>query len=182
MAHARAHRWRARPAAVGILPVSTLSLAALKVAQQDLVDGVRGGQPGRFQSKEVAARLLEVGIDYCAPWCAAEVFDCFLQASIDLDVPNPVPRTPSAVHLWKNSPAEFQQQLPAPGDVFVVAHHDGWSGHCGIIESVSPDGKTITSIEGDTNAAGSPTGDAMGRHTWTPGDGKRGKLLGYLAF
>jgi hypothetical protein len=162
--------------------MSTLSMAALAVAKQDLANGIRGGQPGKFQSAEVAARLLEVGVIYPAPWCAAEVYDCFATAASDLDVPNPCPRTPSAVHLWKNSPTEFRQTLPAPGDVFVLEHHDGWSGHCGIVESCSPGGDEITTIEGDSNPDGSSTGDRMARHTWKPGEGKRGKLLGYLAF
>lgn len=175
--------------------MSALSLAALAVAQQDLAEGVAGGRPGRFQSPEVATRLAAVGIDYPAPWCSAEVFHCF-EVACDADQtpyplsgivprqapPNPCPRTPSAVHLWKDSPIESRTQLPAPGDIFVVEHANGWSGHCGLVESVSPSGQEITSIEGDTNAAGSSTGDAMGRHTWTPADGKRGKLLGYLAF
>jgi hypothetical protein len=166
--------------------VSALGLAALTVAQADLAAGVRGGQPGRFQSPEVADRLAPVGIDYPAPWCAAEVFHCFAVAANDLGgdlgVPNPCPRTPSAVHLWLNAPSQCRTQFPAPGDVFVVQHANGWSGHCGIVENVSPDGQTITSVEGDTAADGSSTGDAMGRHEWRPADGKRGKLLGYLEF
>ncbi|HXU23049.1 MAG TPA: CHAP domain-containing protein [Tepidiformaceae bacterium] len=159
--------------------MSALGLAALSVAQADLAAGIRGGQPGRFQSPDVALRLAAVGIDYPAPWCAAEMFHCFAQATIGQDA-NPCPRTPSAVHLFKNAPDSCKRILPAPGDVFVLEHRDGWSGHCGIVEAVSPDGQAITTIEGDTNAQGSATGDAMGRHTWTPADGKRGKLLGYL--
>jgi hypothetical protein len=162
--------------------MSVLSMAALKAAQEDLANGIRGGQPGRFQSPEVRARLLEVGINYPAPWCAAEVYDCFQTAATGLGIGNPCPRTPSAVHLFTNAPAECQTRLPAPGDVFVVMHSDGVHGHCGIVESCSPGGDEITTIEGDTNAEGSSTGDAMGRHTWRPKDGKRGKLLGYLAF
>lgn len=163
--------------------MSALSLAALAVAQQDLAGGVAGGRPGRFQSPEVATRLAAVGIDYPAPWCAAEVFHCFALAAGAATLPgNPCPRTPSAVHLWKDSPPEARTQFPAPGDIFVVEHANGWSGHCGIVESVSPSGQEITSIEGDSNPAGSSVGDQMARHTWTPADGKRGKLLGFLAF
>ena len=161
--------------------MSILSLAALQAAQEDLKNGVRGGVTGRFASPEVAARLASVGIGYPAPWCAAEVYDCFMTAANDAGVPNPCPRTPSAVHLWLNAPMQARQKLPAPGDVFVVEHADGIHGHCGIVESCSPGGDEITTIEGDTNAEGSSTGDAMGRHTWRPADGKRGKLLGYVS-
>lgn len=157
--------------------MSALGLAALAVAQANLAANVRGGQPGRFQSPEVAARLAEVDIDYPAPWCAAEVFHCFALAG----GATKLPRTASALRLWEGSLDECRRTMPAPGDVFVVDHGHG-RGHCGIVESVSPDGQTITTIEGDTDAAGSSTGDAMGRHTWRPADGTRGKLLGYLEF
>lgn len=164
--------------------MSALGLAALAVAQADLAAGVRGGQPGRFQSPEVAERLLAVGLSRPDPWCAAEVFHCFAVASNEQFMPNPCPRTASAVHLYRLATTQVPfaaiAQLPAPGDVFVVEHADGIHGHCGIVEAVSPDGKTITTIEGDTNAEGSSTGDAMGWHTWCPADGKRGRLLGYL--
>jgi hypothetical protein len=53
-------------------------------------------------------------------------------------------------------------------------------GHVGFVSIVSPDGQTITSVEGDTNAAGSSTGDAVGEHLWSPRDGGRGRLVGYL--
>lgn len=167
--------------------MSALGLAALAVAQADLVAGVRGGQPGRFESPEVAARLAAVGLDRPAPWCAAEVFHCFEVAcstpDVDdvrgLSVPNPCPRTASALHLWELAPLQCRTQLPAPGDVFIVDHGQG-RGHCGIVATVSPDGQSITSVEGDTNAAGSSTGDAMGEHFWKPSDGARGRLVGYL--
>ena len=95
--------------------------------------------------------------------------------------PNPCPRTAGALHLYELAPVECRKPLPAPGDVFVVAHGGG-KGHCGIILSCSPDGQTITTIEGDTSADGSRTGDAVGMHTWAPADGARGNLLGYLEF
>lgn len=167
--------------------MSALGLAALAVAQADLAAGVRGGRPGRFQSPEVAARLLAVRVDFPAPWCAAEVYHAFSEAcrspaiaDSGCGVLNPCPRTASAVHLFTNAPSDCRRTMPAPGDVFVFVHSDGIHGHTGIVESCTPDGQTITSVEGDTSADGSTTGDAMGRHTWTPSDGKRGRLLGYL--
>lgn len=174
--------------------MSALGLAALAVAQADLLAGVSGGKPGKFQSPEVADRLAAVGIDRPAPWCAAEVFHCFdaaARAIAEAAAPTggtftwstTCPRTASALHLWSLAPLKCRTQLPAPGDVFVVVHADGIHGHCGIVEAVTPDGQTITSVEGDTNAEGSSTGDAMGRHVmWTPRNGKRGRLVGYLEF
>ena len=169
--------------------MSALGLAALVVAQGDLAAGVHGGGPGRgrFESPEVAARLAAVGIKYPAPWCAAEGVPLgfeMARAPQSLEPATPAYRR-RVSHLWElattRPPFAAVAVLPAPGDVFVLVHSDGIHGHTGIVESASPDGKTITTIEGDTNAEGSSTGDAMGR-PWTPADGKRGKLLGYLEF
>lgn len=180
--------------------MSALGLAALGVAQAALEAGVHGGQPSRFEGPEVNGYLAGVGLAPGYPWCAAFIRHCFEEAATQLGVPDPCPRTASALHLWTQAPegsavvppragigsppaaAGVQYRPPAPGDVFVFVHPDGVHGHCGIVESVSPDGQTITTVEGDTNAEGSTTGDAVGRHTWTPAGGKRGRLIGYLEF
>lgn len=172
--------------------MSQIGLAALSAAQQALAAGVRGGQPERFQGPEVTQYLADVGITYPAPWCAAFVYWCFEQAvAADLTgiAVNPCPRTAGALHLYELAPARCRVNLPAPGDVFVLSHGGG-KGHVGIVESASPDGFQITSVEGDTfatlaeaQAAGDPAaraGDSVGRHTWNPADGTRGSLLGYL--
>ena len=172
--------------------MSQLGIAALSAAQQALAAGVRGGQPERFQGPEVTQYLADVGITYPAPWCAAFVYWCFEQAvAADLTgiAVNPCPRTAGALHLYELAPARCRVNLPAPGDVFVLSHGGG-RGHVGIVESASPDGFQITSVEGDTfatlaeaQAAGDPAaraGDSVGRHTWNPADGTRGSLLGYL--
>lgn len=165
--------------------MSALSLAALAAAQQALENGVHGGQPARFRGPEVDVYLANVNLDAehngpngsGFPWCAAFVYSMFKAAAGDL---NPCPRTASALHLFAMTPADRRTQLPAPGDVFVLVHPDGIHGHCGFVESCSPAGDVVTTVEGDTNAEGSSTGDAVGRHTWTPASGERGRLLGYL--
>lgn len=167
-----------------------MSIAALEVAREALDSGVHGGQPARFRGPEIDIYLSNVGLDaeYNGPngegypWCAAFVYSCFKALAMNhlIDV-NPCPRTASALHLFQSASSAAHAALPAPGDVFVLVHPDGIHGHCGFVESCSPGGDQVTTIEGDTNAAGSSTGDAVGRHTWTPGDGKRGRLLGYLA-
>lgn len=163
--------------------MSALGLAALAVAQADLAANIHGGQPRRFEGPEVNARLAAVHLGPGSPWCAAEMVHCFdVAAAANPELPNYCPRVASAVHLFKNAPVECVVKLPAPGDVFMVIHADNIHGHCGIVESVTPDGQTITSVEGDTNADGSSTGDAMGQHTWTPSEEKRGRLLGYVDF
>ena len=160
-----------------------MSLAALQVAQRELEAGVRGGDPARFRGPMVDAYLASVGLDaehdgadgIGYPWCAAFVYWCSNRAG------DPCPRTGSALHLWQQSDDAHKTSLPAPGDIFVLVHHDGIHGHCGFVESCSPAGDVVTTIEGDTDAEGGTRGDAVGRHTWAPGDGKRGRLLGYIA-
>ena len=178
--------------------MSALSLSALSFAQQALAAGVGGGQPARFRGPEVDAYLASVGLhapdaeSAGYPWCAAFVYWCFEQA-VAADLTgisiNPCPRTAGALHLYELAPARCRVNLPAPGDVFVLSHGGG-KGHVGIVESASPDGFQITSVEGDTfatlaeaQAAGDPaarSGDSVGRHTWNPADGTRGSLLGFL--
>ena len=180
--------------------MSALGLAALASAQRALAAGVRGGVApyGRFRSPDIdgwcqAVGLIASSADVGAqgwPWCAAFVRACFEDACGELEdaqpagsapIVNPCPRTASALHLFNQAPTGSERSIPAPGDVFVLVHHDGIHGHTGIVESCTPDGQTITTVEGDTDAEGSSTGDAVGRHTrWSPADGSRGKLVGYL--
>lgn len=175
--------------------MSALGRAALAVAQAELARGVRGGLPGwgRFRSPDIDAYMALVGLKPHEdpmqegwPWCAAGVHWCFLVASNPsrTDAPlgenNPCPRTAGALHLWELAPLKARTQLPAPGDIFVLDHGKG-RGHVGFVATVSPDGRTIGSVEPDTNAEGSRTGDAWGeRPMWQPADGARGRLVGYL--
>lgn len=181
--------------------MSDLSLKALAVAQEELSRHVRGGlyPYARFRSPDIDAYMTLVGLPPPAdvsiewkPWCAAAVYACFVKAvrsgievTDDTDTPVtpviPCPRTASALHMWEQAPLQCRTQLPAPGDVFCLDKGHG-HGHVGFIEAVSPDGRTITTCEPDTNAAGSTTGDSWGRHLWAPSDGIRGRLVGYLAF
>lgn len=179
--------------------MSALGLAALAVAQAELARGVRGGLPGwgRFRSAAIDAYMTWVGLKPHEdreqegwPWCAAAVHAMFEAAIRDVGTelgaertPNPCPRTAGALHLWELAttrvPYASIAALPAPGDIFVLAHGKG-RGHVGFVASVSPDGQSITSCEPDTNAAGSTTGDAWGERFWKPSDGARGVLKGYL--
>jgi len=66
--------------------------------------------------------------------------------------------------------------------VFVLdTGEPGGAGHVGIVETVSPAGDVITSVEGNSRGPGSATADCVATHKWKPKDGTRGKLLGYLS-
>lgn len=175
--------------------MSALSLAVLAVAQAELARGVRGGLPGwgRFRSPDIDAYMTLVGLKPHEdpmqegwPWCAAAVHAMFAKAcswdgdAIGPPLDNPCPRTAGALHLWELAPLKARTQLPAPGDVFVLDHGKG-RGHVGFVATVSPDGKTIGSVEPDSNPAGSRIGDQWAEHPlWQPTDGARGRLVGYL--
>lgn len=139
---------------------------------------------GKNRGPHVDAWNTMAGAPLGSAWCASWVY-AMHQAAADAlhGVPNPCPRTAGALKLWQLAPVEARRQLPAPGDVFVLDTGDpGGFGHVGIVESCSPAGDTVTTIEGNTNDAGSREGNAVARHTWKPKDGHRGALVGYLAF
>ena len=117
-----------------------------------------------------------------SPWCASWVYGMHGEAAKSVGIDNPCPRTAGALKMWHLAPEAARRQLPAPGDVFVIDTGDpGGYGHVGIVEMVTPDGGTVVTLEGNTNAAGSREGDQVGTHTWKPRDGRRGILLGYLS-
>lgn len=135
----------------------------------------------RNSGPEIDAWLQYVHATPGDPWCAAYVAAVHRMAAVECDLPNPCPRTAGALRLWDLTLPECRRELPAPGDVFVLdTGAPGGAGHAGIVEAVNPAGDTLTTIEGNSNEAGSREGDAVVRHTWRPRDGKRGRVVGYL--
>lgn len=171
--------------------MTDLAAKALEIARGELAAGVQGHQLpmwGRFRGLRVDEYQRSVALPLAPnpqlqgwPWCAAAVFWCFETARAALNIPNPCPRTGGALKLWHLAPDACRTQQPAPGDVFVLDRGEG-RGHVGFVELVE-DGGALTTIEPDTsNHALSATGDAWGRHTWSPADGTRGALVGFLRF
>lgn len=171
--------------------MSALGLKALDYARLQLDTGVRGGilpMWGRFRGLRVDEYQRAVGLPVPPnsqlqgfPWCAAAIYWTFQEAAHDLGVPNPCPKTGGALKMWDAAQDMYGTHQPAPGCVFVV-DRGGGKGHVGFVELVEPGG-LIATLEPDTsNHALSATGDCWGRHVWSPADGARGVLLGYLAF
>lgn len=86
-------------------------------------------------------------------WCAAFVYTCFKEAGIK------IPKTALVKKLWDLS-EDNRVEAPEPGDVFIHLAPDGKKGHTGIVKEVHDDG-SITSIDGNTNQAGSSNGDGV---------------------
>lgn len=123
--------------------------------------------------------LAAVGQKPGVPWCAAYTHGVFDRAASDIGVPNPHPATASSRRVWERVAESLRRPLPASGDLYVL-DHGGGRGHIGIIETVSPDGQTVTDISGNSNEIGEREGTSVVRHTWKPRDGKRGRLLGWI--
>lgn len=160
---------------------SPLSLRALKRIQGQVADGIHGGQPRRFEGPVITQALASVGIDFPAPWCAAIQFYNHAQEETPAE-PSHCPRTAGAIHMAERAPPWTRLDGPRPGAVGILKHKDGHSGHVVQCEYVGPLPGQVTTCEGDTNAAGSSTGDAAGRHSWEPDSGDRGELLGWFDF
>lgn len=169
--------------------MSPLALRVLAWAQHQQADHIQGGlHPfGRFRSPDIDDYMAAAGLpnpkdvgEQGNPWCAGAVHYGYAESETPSE-PSACPRTASALHMAEQAPAACRLDGPAPGAVFVLNRGKG-RGHVGIVEAVGPLAGQITSVEPDTNASFSTTGDAWGRHTWEPESGERGVLVGYYDF
>lgn len=165
---------------------SALSLRALDFCQSAVDRGIRGGIPGygRFRGLEVDGYQVEAGLELPAvkteqgwPWCMAAQYAASKAVETE-DEKSCCPRTGGTLKAAERFPEYAKLPGPQKGAIFILKHHDGKTGHAGRVKAVFEDG-TIDTLEGDTNVAGSTTGDHWGEHRWNPADGSRGTLLGY---
>lgn len=138
----------------------------IDVAKSQL--GVREQPVGSNDGPQIKEYLESVGINFPAPWCAAFVVWCHLQADI-----NSMPKTGGVLELWNKSPAN-RVNPPQPGDVMILDYGHG-QGHTGIIVEVN--GDTLTTIEGNTNDDGSREGYEVAQRTR-----QANKCKGFLRF
>jgi len=150
-----------------VTPVAPLMQQVMVIAGGEV--GVMEQPPGSNRGPQVDQYLTSVGLnpaDGSFAWCAAFVYWCFREASVQLGVPNPAVKTAGALDVWHLSgPKGFRPITPAeaadrpgaigPGMVFVLSTGGG-HGHVGFIESVQ--GVVLTTIEGNTNDGGSREG------------------------
>ncbi len=140
---------------------SLLLKKVVEVAQSQL--GVMEKPPGSNKGPEVNQYLDSVG---CPPglfWCASFVYWCFRKASQELNRANPAVQTGGCLNHWNKSKGEkitaaqaaADPALIKPGQIFILDHGSGM-GHTGLIEKV--EGGFISTIEGNSNVAGSRNG------------------------
>lgn len=105
----------------------------------------RGTEPDRY-AMGVGLKDLTKGY----PWCTSGLYDVFREASEQLGVRNPFPKTAKAVRVWELRWRTCYEPDPAPGRVYVLDHgapgdiltewkNDRYTndGHIGIVAAVN---------------------------------------------
>lgn len=130
---------------------SAVVVALSQIGQKEKPLGSNWGHP-------VQDYLLSVGINFPASWCMAFVYWCFLKAKSETEESILLIKTGSVLHAWETADSTHKIiSSPQAGDIFMMDLGRGL-GHTGIVISVSPDGKTLQTIEGNTNDTGSREG------------------------
>lgn len=146
--------------------------------------------PNRDRAGRIAEFLRSCGISSPAPWCAAFVYHCHVQAGVS---PQSLParHLAASTYQWAKWAAAhgrlrtFAQGLPSRGDLFLwnsslsggrVGAVAG-SGHIGFVCSAVRDkGRVLLrTIEGNSNAEGGRDGNALirrGSRSGVPGEAK----------
>lgn len=117
---------------------------------------------------EVKKYLASVGLNEGHPWCMAFVYWCFKEASLQLNMTNPLLKTASTRFHWdkatckkiKVADAVNNPALVKPGNIFIYKTNLGnYTGHTGIVTKV--ENLYIHTIEGNTNNGLSSDGDGV---------------------
>lgn len=126
---------------------------------------------GSNKGPQVDDYLLSTGLPGGYPWCMAFVYYIFQELSKSLGTSNPLVKTAGVKYHWENadpnlkidiSDAKADPNLIRPGQIFIMSRPGAGLGHTGIVLSVDPSSKTITTIEGNTNDQKSGEGDRVG--------------------
>ena len=104
---------------------------------------------------DVEKYLKAVGLPKGYAWCMAFVYWGFKEASEQLKVKNPVPRTAGVLDCLSRAKAKVVA-LPQPGDQFIMDFGAG-KGHTGMVVDVR--GKNIFTVEGNTSSDPSYVGE-----------------------
>jgi hypothetical protein len=129
--------------------------------------------------------LASVGLPPGQQWCAATVFYAFMKAAAKLYTVNPCPRTGHCLTMWDRALPHHRTQYARRGAIFIMDHDgDGpeRKGHAGIVTADDNTGGVLEQVSGNTNAAGSRSGDRVAKHFGHPALSHKGKLVGYIDF
>jgi len=151
----------------------TLSERALNVAVYQL--GNAEVPHGSNWGPAVEKYLKSVGITFPAFWCAAFVYWCYNEASKEMGIPNPLPKTAGVLDMWNKVPKEWRVKgKPQKGDIGVLDFGKGM-GHIFIVTNAND---TICfTVEGNSNSDGSRNGFEVCRK---PGGRKISTCKGFI--
>ena len=134
---------------------------------KDIKESPKGSNKG----PKVEAYLKSTGLPGGNPWCMAFVYYVFQELSKALGTTNPLVKTAGVKYHWNKADknlkidiakAKADPSLVKPGQIFIMSRPGAGMGHTGIVLSVDPSAKTITTIEGNTNDQKSGEGDRVG--------------------
>lgn len=145
------------------LPAYVTTVSASQWANLDLSERVLHVARSQVGVREVTANwspvikvyLKVAGVFSPAPWCAAFVHWCLLEAGADKKKLAKFPASTYYLYAWAKSTGRLMS-APKRGRLFVVNGAKG--GHTGFVRSV--ESPWIETIEGNTNKAGSREGVA----------------------
>lgn len=170
------------PFRLGTPTASKLGAEIVKIARTQLHVRETPGQNNR--GPEVDEYIRRIGLnpedDITDPWCVAYAYWCVDEAAIALGVENQMPKIAGVIRCWNAIPASMKitadqvranPALLKPGAIFFVDHsryidtpkgkRKIWRGHAGIVAEPHPSFLKFTSIEGNTNVAGSREGQGV---------------------
>ncbi|MDA6068000.1 CHAP domain-containing protein [Flavobacterium sp. AC] len=151
----------------------TLRSKALEIAQSQI--GVQEIPKNSNAGPAVEKYLKSVGLGKGYAWCMAFVYWSVKEASLQLDIINPLAKTAGVLAMF-NKMEKLRVTIPQPGDFFIMDFGKG-NGHTGFVEKILPNGKLQT-IEGNTNADGSREGYEVARRY----DRKISQMKGFIRF
>ena len=134
----------------------------ISLAQSELTKNIR--EASQNQGPEIAkywtATTYPEGYTNREPYCAAFVCWLFMTAAAERTVPFSLPMSPVAYDFegWASENAGkgvFFAETPQAGDIFTLST----ASHVGLVVGVT--GQMITTIEANTNSAGSREGDGV---------------------
>lgn len=133
---------------------SALAERALFVARSQERAGVV--EVGNNWGPMVKMYLAVAGLRNPAPWCAAFVTWCLIEAGADR---KKLPMNPASTYFWWKWAVDKKRTMITPGRGNLFVWNGKGGGHIGFITSVTRG--VLATIEGNTNEAGSREGTAV---------------------
>jgi hypothetical protein len=112
-----------------------------------------------FTNKAFEKKMFDVGFAKTWAWCALFLELCVKEGNSAFYAKYEKLFSASATTTYKNfDQAKLTSATPSIGDGVIWRHGVGWQGHAGIVTDVDIPNNTITTIEGNGNAAGGREG------------------------